>query len=152
MSTNASSEKPLEQLEKLLQEYLVDKAPYTIPENGKDAIVKFLPYIIAITMIPFALSLLALFGASGFIGVFLGGAVFFAVVGLLQSSYLIAMLVIDAIALPSLFKFEMKGWRLLYYSSLLTIVGSLVSANFLASILSGLIGLYILFQIKSKYK
>jgi len=46
----------------------------------------------------------------------------------------------------------MQGWRLMFYSRLLSIVGLLLSGLIVNTIVVGLISLYILFQVRSLYE
>jgi hypothetical protein len=43
------------------------------------------------------------------------------------------------------------GWNLLYYALLLGLISNLIQLNLLAFIIGGLIGLWVLFQIREKY-
>jgi len=54
---------------------------------------------------------------------------------------------------PGLKAYAVKGWNLLFWSQILSIVASVVHpSSLLSGILVGLLGLYLLFQIKSLYK
>lgn len=55
-------------------------------------------------------------------------------------------------ALPGLFAHKMQGWRLIFYSRLLSIVSLLLSGLVVNAIVSGLISLYILFQVRALYE
>jgi hypothetical protein len=55
-------------------------------------------------------------------------------------------------ALPGLFARKMAGWRLLFYSQLVSIAISMLSGNIIGGLLFGLIGLYILFQVRMLYR
>ena len=54
-------------------------------------------------------------------------------------------------ALPGLFARKMAGWTLLFYSQLVSIVYNVLTGNIVGGLLFGLIGLYILFQVRTKY-
>jgi hypothetical protein len=54
-------------------------------------------------------------------------------------------------ALPGLFARRRSGWNLIFYSELLHIVTSLLSGAIIGGLFGGLIGLYILFQIRTLY-
>jgi hypothetical protein len=64
---------------------------------------------------------------------------------------LLAQLVLLGLALPGLFKRKMSAWRLIFYSQLVGIAFSLLSGSILGALIGGLIGLYILFQIRPLY-
>jgi hypothetical protein len=55
------------------------------------------------------------------------------------------------LALPGLFKRKMSAWKLIFYSQLIGITFSLLSGSILGALIGGLIGLYILFQIRPLY-
>ncbi len=143
---------PLQQLDALLDQYLVKKAP-ALPDNVKEAIVKYGPYVVLVLMllalpgILFALGLGAVAAPFAYLGGVRAGVTFsFGVIIALIS------LVVEAIALPGLFKRTASAWRLVYYSTLIGAVGNLVSFNLGSLIIGTLLSLYILFQIKSYYK
>ena len=46
----------------------------------------------------------------------------------------------------------MSGWTLAFYSELVIIVSQLLSGNSLSALIGGLIGLYLLFQIRPLYQ
>ena len=54
-------------------------------------------------------------------------------------------------ALPGLFSRKMSGWRLLFYSQLVSLAYSLLSRNIVSGLIVGLISLYILFQVRPLY-
>jgi len=45
----------------------------------------------------------------------------------------------------------MGGWRLLFYSQLVSLAYSLLSRNIVSGLIVGLISLYILFQVRPLY-
>lgn len=140
-------------LEGTLEKYFVDKAPFQLPDEIKEVIVKFGPWITLILMI---LSLPVIFAALGLTAVLspfamMGGygrTGFWMVPMILN----IVVIVLELIALPGLFKRTMQGWRYAYYATLVSLIASLASYQILGAIISALVGFYILFQVKSKYK
>ena len=144
------------QLETLLDDYLGKKAP-ALPENIKETIVSFGPYLAIIGIIFSLPAILAILGVGALMGPFsaLLGASYMLSYGpiyFIGVAALIVAAVLDGLAINGLFKRSMGGWRLMYYSSLVTFVASLLQGNFANALIGGLIGLYILFQVKSKYK
>lgn len=142
----------LGQLESTLEEYLVKKAPFTLPDNIKEIIVKFAPWITLILLVLALPGILFVLGVGTFLmpvsylgGVRAGAGFSIAMI------FTVITLVLEVIALPGLFKRSIKAWRLIYYSSLVSAVGSLISFNLGALIIGTLISLYILFQVKEKY-
>ena len=155
METQKSHSTPssfsLKQLEDLLYEYFGKKAP-AMPEGLKEFIVKFGPWITLVMMIMLLPLILAFLGIGAVLMPFsfIGGinAGFNHSVSFIFS---IIILVIEAIALPGLFKRQIGAWRLMFYISLLNAVSSVISMNIGGLIIGTLISFYVLFQIKSKY-
>ena len=139
-------------LDSTLQTYLVDKAP-SIPENIKEIIVKFSPWL---TLIFFVLSLPAILFALG-VGTILTpfsylGGLRICLGYTLGILFTAVVLVVEAIAIPGLFKRKMSAWKLLFYASLLSGVQALISFNLGGLIIGTGLSLYILYQVKSYYK
>ena len=130
--------------------YLVQKAPFQIPEGGKQWIVQWGPWI---TVALLVLSLPALLVVLG-----LGTALMpFGGVGYAAGfSYLTIVLIVQlgllVMALPGLFARKMSGWRLLFYAQLVSIVLSLLRGSIIGAIVGGVISLYVLFQVRPLYK
>ena len=129
--------------------YLVKKAPFQIPDQGREWIVKFGPWITVVLMI---LLLPVLLVALGIGAVFMpfGGVHYAAGFGLLTIVVIVEFGLLIA-ALPGLFARKMSGWTLLFYSQLVSIVYNVLGGNIVGGLLMGLIALYILFQIRTKY-
>lgn len=129
--------------------YLVKKAPFQIPDQGREWIVKFGPWITVVLMI---LLLPVLLVALGIGAVFMpfGGVHYAAGFGLLTIVIIVEFGLMIA-ALPGLFARKMSGWTLLFYSQLVSIVYNVLGGNIVGGLLMGLIALYILFQIRTKY-
>ena len=142
----------LKQLEDLLSEYLVKKAP-ALPANVKEAIVKFAPWV---TLVIFILTLplvLAVFGLGAllaplsFLGGFTAGTNY-----ILTLIFTAIQLVLEAMAIPGLFKRSKSAWNLVFYASLVGGVQSIVTFNLGGLIIGTLLSLHILFQVKEYYK
>jgi len=135
-----------------LDYWLVKKAPFQIPENAKEWIVKFGPWIDLVLLVLFLPALLAIIGFASFITpvAALSGATYgvWYWAGLIV---LITQLALQVAALPGLFARKMSGWTLLFYSQIVSLVYSVVSGNILGALVSALIGFYFLFQIRTKY-
>ena len=144
-----TSEQAPKDLIGFLDYYLVKQAPFQLPTEVKEFLVKFGPWIALVLLV---LSLPALFVMLGVGTAFMpfGGAMY--TVGFTYLTIvLLAQLVLLALALPGLFKRKMSAWRLIFYSELVSIVFSLLSGSILGALIGGLIGLYILFQIRPLY-
>ena len=127
------------------------KAPQ-LPVNIREVLVKIAPWIALIFGLLGVLAGLGLLGVSPIAA--LDGAqssLFLVVSGILTiiSSVLLLM------AFPKLQKHQYAGWRFLFWSRVVSIISSLIgitAGSIIWVVIGALIGLYILFQIKSYYK
>lgn len=130
--------------------YLVQKAPFQIPDAGREWIVKFGPWISLVLLILSLPPLLFVLGIGTFLIPFAGvgyarGFGFFTLLLIVEIGLLVA-------ALPGLFDRKMTGWNLLFYSQLVSIAVSLLTGSIVGGLLFGLISLYILFQVRPLYR
>lgn len=143
----------INQLEALLDEYMVKKAPFAIPMGGKEFIVKVAPYLVIVFAILGVPAILAGLGLSAFLTPFamMGGSLWgvSAMISLIVSAI---ALVIEVIAVPGLFKRTHGGWRLVFYASIVSTIGNLLALNIVGGAIGAVIGWYILFQVKDMYK
>src|SRR5688500_14577892 len=124
----------LAQLDKNLDLYLVKKAP-ALPKGAKDAIVQFGPWIVLVLFILTLPVILALLGIGTVLSPFayMGGAG----EGILYTISMIIIavaLVLEAMAIPGLFKRQMRGWTLMYYSVLLSALSNLLNLNIIGMV------------------
>jgi hypothetical protein len=129
--------------------YLVQKAPFQIPDAGREWIVKYGPWITVVLLALFLPFVLVVLGIGTIFAPFAGPAYatsfgFVAILAIVNFVLMIA-------ALPGLFARRQSGWNLIFYSELLHIVTSLLSGAIIGGLFGGLIGLYILFQIRTLY-
>ena len=128
--------------------YLVQKAPFQLPDNAKEWIVKYGPWIAIVLLI---LALPPLLFELGLSTVLVGdvayaaGFTYVTVVVILEVGLLIA-------ALPGLFARKMSGWTLVFWSQVVSCVFSILHGALIGAILGGLIAFYILFQVRPLYK
>lgn len=138
-----------------LNYYLVDKAPFALPKGLKDFLVKYAPIFALIVGVFSAFGAISIFGISAVLSPFvllgngganaLGGAFIGAIIlGIIAVMYFMAY--------PGLKARKLSGWTLLFYIETLNIVNSLLDVNILNALIGGVIGYYILFQIRSYYK
>jgi len=132
-----------------LDHYLVQKAPFQIPAEIKELLVRFGPWIALVLLILSLPGLLLMLGL-GTAMIPLGGVGYAAGFTYL-TVLLLAQLVLLGLALPGLFKRKMSAWTLMFYSQLVGIALSLLSGAIVGALIGGLIGLYILFQIRALY-
>lgn len=142
------------QLEAFLDEYMVEKAPFTIPMGGKEFIVKVSPYLVIILAIMAIPVIMLGLGLTAVLTPFavLGGVPHLGIFAFIAAITSLITLVIELAAVPGLFARTKKGWRLVFYATLVSLVGSILSANVLGGILGAVIGWYILFQVKELYR
>ena len=144
----------MNQLNKTLELYLVKKAP-ALPKNIKEILVKLAPWGAIIGVVLSIPAILAFFGLSammsglpyGAYGMMRAGGGFS-----LAALFLVATAVLEALAIPGLMKRKMAGWNFLYWGVLVNAGYSLLSYDIVGLIVSALISLYLLFQVKSYYK
>lgn len=142
----------LNDLENKLEEFFTKKLP-ALPDNAKEIIVKYGPYVTLIIMILTIPAILALIGFGAMFTPFaLMGGIGFGITSVLSLLFLLAMVILEIVALPPLFKRQMKGWKILFYLSLVSLVSNLISFNLGNLIIGTGISWYILFQIKKYYK
>lgn len=140
------------QLETTLDLYFGKKAP-AMPESAKEALVKYGPYITAIMMFMALPIILGLLGLTAVLSPFAYmGGVRYGLGFSFGTLFTIAILIMQGLALPALFKRQISGWKFMYYVSLLQIVENLLRFDLGGLVISGLISFYVLFQIKSYYK
>jgi len=132
-----------------LNDYLVIKAPFQIPEAAKEWIVKYGPWIAIVLLVLLLPPILLALGIGAVLAPFGGvyyatGFGYLAIITLVQVGLLLA-------ALPGLFARKMSGWTLTFYSRVLAIVTTLLMGNIVSALVGGLISMYILFQIRPLY-
>lgn len=142
----------LNALEESIGKIVLAKNIPALPDNIKEIIVKLSPYFAVIGVIMLAPLLLAALGISAvaypfayLAGTRLGFAYTFGLV------FSLVMLVLEAMAIPGLFKRQLKAWRLMFYATLVSLLQSLVNFNLGSLVIGGAISFYFLFQVKSKY-
>ena len=143
----------VDQLEAFLDEFMLKKAPFQIPMGGKELIVKISPYLIIIFAVIAIPGLLALLGLSAVLApvAALGGQTwgFGAILSIVVA---LVTLGLELMAVPGLFKRTKGAWRLVFYATIVSLVGSLIAYNIVGGLIGAVIGWYILFQVKELYK
>lgn len=155
-SSTPNMKEHLNALEKFFDTYLHQKAPFHLPKGAKDFIVQYGPWITlivlifgALTIIPLILFMLS-FSAAVMPYAVMGGY-HYGSLGILNLLIGIAVLVMEAIAIPGLLKRKLSGWHMAYYAALLSALGQLISLNIVGLIIGLVISMYILFQIREYY-
>lgn len=144
----------IDQLESILDEYMVTKAPFALPSGFKGFLVAINPYIIILVAI-FALpaillafgfaSIMAPFGMMGGYGYAWGFS------GMVTFAVTVVSLVLELMAVPGLFKRTKASWRLLFYVSIIQIFSNVLSFHIVSAFIGTIISWYILFQLKERY-
>ena len=143
----------LSQMEHFFKTYLHDKAPFHFPPNVKEFLVKYGPWITLVIIVLTLPAILFAFGVGAvvlpFAAIATAGTGMFYIVNIIFS---LASLGLQAMALPGLFARKLSGWRLAYYSVLVSVVGQLLHGEILGAVVSLIISMYVLFEIKDYYK
>jgi hypothetical protein len=147
---NTTATPPPKDLIGFLDFYLVKQAPFQIPDGGREWIVKFGPWITVVLLI-LTLPILLFALGLGVIWIPFGGVGYASGFGVLTLFVLVELGLMIA-ALPGLFARKMAGWQLLFYSELVNIAYNVLSGHVVSALLGGLIGLYILFQVRPLYR
>ena len=147
--TTEAAQAPKDPIE-FLDHYLVKKAPFQIPDGGREAIVKFGPWIVVVLLVLSLPALLVILGVGTLVVPF-GGAGAATGFGLAAIG-LCVQLALQAMALPGLFARKMSGWRLMFYATVASVVTSLLSGAIVSAIIGALIGFYVLFQVRGLYR
>ncbi len=131
------------------------KAP-ALPTNWREFLVRITPWLAIIFGVLGVLGGLAAVGLltmfsplaalSGTSGVNSYGS------GVIAAWIWLASSVLMIVAYPGLKARKLSGWNWLFWSEVLSVVGSVVAGSLVNAVLGALIGFYIIFQIKSYYK
>jgi hypothetical protein len=133
-----------------LEFYLVKKAPFQIPDEIREWLVKFGPWIAVVLLVLSApLVLFALGLGTAFLPI--GGYGYATAFGTAAIG-LLAHFALMAFALPGLFARKMVGWTLMFYAQIANAVASILAGNVLTALVGALISFYVMFQIRGKYK
>lgn len=160
---------PLASFEKWLYGVVYKNIPFKIPVGAREWIVTYGPWIalvggvlvvlFAVPALLLALSItasttayLAAYGATPVVA----GPMYY-----LSLIVLAVQLVIMFMAIPMLFKRKRQGWLLMFYSSIVSLVYTVLNTfsygyfgfgTLLGGLIGAAIGFYVLFQIRSYYK
>ena len=148
----------LSQFETLLDEYMVKKAPFALPKEVKEFIVKISPYLVIIFALMFLPILFSALGLSAIFGPFaMMGGLGWGYGAMISLAIGFITLIMEVVAVPGLFKRTKSSWRLVFYASIVSFIGSILSIHgifggIIGGIIGAVIGWYILFQVKDLYK
>jgi len=147
--------KYLNDLKKYLDKYYI-KLP-KFPKGLNDFIVSVSPWLALIFGILAVMGGITVFGAFSTISPFaaIAGVRGYAFTALFSTAILLVQGIIELLAFLPLKARKVKGWNLMFYSLILSVVSSIIALSIqsvLNALIGGLIGYYILYQIKSYYK
>nr|WP_295933227.1 hypothetical protein [uncultured Dyadobacter sp.] len=137
-------------LEKELEPIFLQKFP-PFSDSVKEFLVQYGPYFILVLSVLGILGLLTAFGVGGAVlgmGAASVGIGFNFYVGIALG---IVTLVMYLMAFSPLKARKRAGWNLLYYALLIGLVSNLIQLSIVGFIIGGLIGFWVLFQIREKY-
>lgn len=144
-------------LEGFFDTYLRIKAPWQLPSRAKEWIVQYGPWISLVLLILGALVLIPLLTlALGLTAITLpyaaaGGGLHTSLWGWFHILLSLVVLVMQGMAIPGLMKRKLSGWKLLYYAELLSVAISIINIDIIGALLGLVIGMYLIFQIRSYY-
>lgn len=140
----------LKKLDILFENLFVKKAP-PISVKAKEWMVKAAPWLALI------FGIIALPGIFAVLGFGTITAPFWAFKGVRYFGFIastiasIIQVALELMAVSALFKKLAKGWQLLYYSTLLGVISAVLYTS-VFGLLTAVVSLYLLYQIKSFYK
>jgi len=161
----------MDKLVTMLDEWLVKKAPFQLPENGKKGLVTALPWIALVlgilelfaawglwTLATFtsritdAVNQLSAYGYTSPVSATVGPVIWLSLIIVLAEA------VMFLVAFAGLKAHKKSGWTMMFWISLLNIVYAVVYLfvnqsifSLLMSLVGSVIGLYLLFQVRSFY-
>ena len=144
-------------VEKKLNEIFGEKAP-KLPESVGEFIVKVGPYLMVVGLVIGIGTLLTSFGILAAItpwmraGYSYGYSYRYHYGFAFWNIFSLATMVLQAMAVPGLFKRAKSAWNLMFYASLINVLTSLFSSGLISAAISAAIGWYFLFQIRKFYK
>jgi len=141
--------------DKFFEDIYLKKAPFTIPDNWKELIVKIVPYLNVIGIILALMALSVLLGVGALLtvgGAMTGGAnPLSSMSGIFTMVFTVAGLVISIMAAQGLFKRKAAAWRLVFYGTLLGVLQNILFLNVFGLVVTFVVGLYVWYQVKAKY-
>lgn len=150
----------MEQLVATLQPYFTTKAPYQLPEEWRQNIVKVAPWITLAAAILGGLAFLGLLpillGFSAFLGIY---SPWYTIMAWLSLAALGAVVVLMLLSFSGLKSHSIKGWNFAFYGSLFSVVWSVFNwlqyptniGSLIGAALGAYISFYILFQVRDYY-
>ena len=142
----AEEKKTANDLIKMLENFF--KQLPKLPNNVTDILVQLAPWL---SLIFGVFGIITGLGALGLSPLALLGGIDASFMVLATGIVSIVARVIMLLAYPKLVKRQYKGWELLFWSEIISAISAIIML-YVGAVLGILIGLYLLFQIKSYYK
>lgn len=161
----------MQNVEKQLDDLLVKKAPFQLPENARKGLANAMPWLTLVGGVLMALAAWGLWNAYQILNTpfmefaqswnaYYGNS--YVTMGPLVWASIILLgveAVLFFIAFPALRAFKKSGWNILFYVTLINVVEAIVQiiarnndfGSLIGSAIGTVIGLYLLFQIRSYY-
>lgn len=144
----------------MLEPYFTKQAPFQIPAKWRENLVEWIPWINLIVGILLLPAVLVTLGLAGFVSVVaVSAGVTEGPLVLISGLFLVVSIALLFITFPGLKARKLSAWKLVFWADIVFFVygvfnslGTGMIFNVLMQALSTIIGLYVLFQIKSYYK
>lgn len=140
-------------LEKELEPLFLEKFP-TFPDEVKEFLVKYGPYLMLIGAILGIFALIGAFGVLGGTEVYGIGLSAYGGAGIqfwIGMAITVGVMILYLLAFKPLRERKKEGWNLIYYALLLNLLSSLIQLHIFGVIFGAVIGFWVLFQIRDKY-
>ena len=133
---------------------MVKKAPFALPQGVKEFIVKVSPYLIIIFAILALPLIFAAIGLSALVAPFaMMGGYSWGIGTVISLVVAVITLIMEVMAVPGLFKRTKSAWNLVFYASIVSLIGSILSVGgIISGVIGAIIGWYFLFQVRDMYK
>lgn len=136
----------LRPFEDLLTPIFTTKSPVQLPENWREGIVKYAPWIMLI-FAPLTLLAIGLSGLAYAFDLFSGH--FIASLAIIVS---VVAMILNLLAIKPLMDKKRNGWVLIFAGFTLSLLANVLSFSAIGLILNFLIGGFFLFQVKYYYQ
>lgn len=127
-----------------------------LPQSGREVIAMILPWLAVIACIFLIPTILLALGLSALLAPFAlvfnpfnTSSSFFSL--FISAVFSVLNIVLLCLAIPGLFKRTKMGWNYLYLSQLIGVVQNLLTLSIVSLIVSFVIGMYLLFQVRPLY-
>jgi hypothetical protein len=140
-------------MKKLIDEIdkYVKKAP-PLPANIKELLVQFAPWLAILTVLTSLPAILSILRMGTYVGAYGGYYAGWGMRYTLMVIFLIANVALRAFSIKGLFAKSINGWNYLFYSILLYLVYAVFTFDIIGGLVSTLVSLYLIFQIRTSYK